>query len=100
MTNAPALPVALLTAYARCLVEFLGDLALDPHLGFQTYLRERLAAVSSPAELEALLRDLLGWSDTLITTEAERNRLGKALKNKNLAGLPQLRSALGIRPSS
>jgi len=94
MTDEPALPAALLTAYARCLVGFLGDLALDPHLGFQAYLRDRLAAVSDRAELEALLRDLLAWSEALTTTEGELNRLYLMIESNNLCSLSQLRSAL------
>lgn len=99
MTDEPALSAERLTPYARCLVDFLAELALDPHLGFQTYLRKRLAAASRPAELAALLGDLLAWSDALITTEAERKRLEKYFENKNLPDLSEVRSALGAGPA-
>jgi hypothetical protein len=93
MNNVAADQVSSLKRFCVCIVEFLSSQAIDPHLYFQQKLTGEIAGRDSVDDLIEMLRQLMGWADTLDFRPDQSERLDAMLADQGFPPISELKAA-------
>jgi hypothetical protein len=74
-----------------CIIEFLSDQAIDPHLYFQQKMIGQVEQAASTDDLIEFMRRLIGWVDTMEFRPAQNERLDAILSDQGFPSLSIMR---------
>ena len=83
--------VSILKRLCICMIEFLSDQAIDPHLYFQQKMIGQVEQAMSTDDLIEFMRRLIGWVDTMEFRPAQNERLDAILSDQGFPSLSDMR---------
>jgi hypothetical protein len=83
--------VSILKRLCICMIEFLSDQAIDPHLYFQQKMTGEVEQAGSTDDLIEFMRRLISWVDTMEFRPAQSERLDAILSDQGFPSLSIMR---------
>jgi hypothetical protein len=82
-----------LRRYCICIIEYLSDQAIDPHLYFRQKMIGEVAQMNSVEALVELMHRLIGWVDTVSSSPVQSGRLDSTLAEHGFPRLADIRTS-------
>jgi hypothetical protein len=82
-----------LRRYCICIIEYLSNQAIDPHLYFRQKMIGEVTQMNSVEALIELMRRLIGWVETVSSSPAQSGRLDSTLAEHGFPPLSEIRTS-------